>query len=84
MEYYEIMKKVRKRLRLNQTKVADMLGIDQTAYSRYERGENELPIRHLIKLADFYEVTTDYLLGRTTEPHPDQIPESCGRENEQT
>ena len=39
----------------------------QTIYARYERGANEMPIRHLIKLSDYYQVSLDYLCGRTDE-----------------
>lgn len=35
-------------------------------YARYERGENELPIRHLVSLCDLYQVSADYILGRTS------------------
>lgn len=48
-----------------QQEIADLLGTSQTMYARYERGANELPIRHLIKLCDFYHVSADFLLGRT-------------------
>ena len=51
-----------------QSQRAAVLGISQTMYARYERGANELPIRHLIVLADYYGVSTDYLLGRTDNP----------------
>ena len=47
-----------------QQEIAEILGTSQTMYARYERGTNELPIRHLIKLADYYQVSTDYILGR--------------------
>lgn len=50
---------------LTQKQIADMLGMSQTGYSKYETGENDIPTRILIKLADFYKTTTDYLLGRT-------------------
>lgn len=46
-----------------QEEIARMLGTSQTMYARYERGANELPIRHLVKLARYYHVTTDYILG---------------------
>ncbi len=36
-------------------------------YARYERGANELPLRHLLVLADYYGVSVDYLLGRSDE-----------------
>lgn len=47
-----------------QQEIADFLGTSQTMYARYERGANELPIHHLIKLCDFYGVSADYFLGR--------------------
>ncbi len=47
---------------LTQQQVADILGTSQTMYARYERGANELPIRHLVKLCQFYNVSADYLL----------------------
>lgn len=53
---------------MNQTQVAKMLGMSQTGYSKYETGENDLPTAVLIKLADFYNVSIDYLLDRTDEP----------------
>ena len=46
-----------------QSEVAEILGTSQTMYSRYERGANELPIRHLIKLSELYNVSSDYILG---------------------
>lgn len=45
--------------------IADILGTSQTMYARYERGANELPLRHLLTLAEYYGVSTDYLLGRS-------------------
>lgn len=51
-----------------QQDIADILGTSQTIYARYERGANELPLRHLLKLADYYGVSADYLLGRSNTP----------------
>lgn len=48
-----------------QQEIAEILNTSQTMYARYERGANELPIHHLITLADYYKVSTDYILGRT-------------------
>ena len=48
-----------------QQDIADILGTSQTMYARYERGANELPLRHLLRLADYYGVSADYLLGRS-------------------
>lgn len=50
---------------LTQQKVAEYLGTSQTMYARYERGANELPLRHLKKLCELYNVSSDYLLGIT-------------------
>lgn len=46
-----------------QQEIADMLGTSQTMYARYERGANELPLRHLVKLCRYYRVSADYVLG---------------------
>ncbi|MBQ9130192.1 MAG: helix-turn-helix transcriptional regulator [Clostridia bacterium] len=53
-----------------QQQIADVLGTSQTMYARYERGANELPIRHLMKLCDYYHVSADYLLGRSDIKNP--------------
>ena len=47
---------------LNQTQVAQFLGMSQTGYSKYETGENDIPTQVLIKLAAFYKTSTDYIL----------------------
>ena len=52
---------------LNQTEVARMLGMSQTGYSKYETGENDVPTAILIKLARFYNVSIDYLLGESDQ-----------------
>ena len=48
---------------LTQQQIADILGTSQTMYARYERGANEMPIRHLITLCKFYNVSADYFLS---------------------
>jgi len=50
---------------LNQTEIANILGMSQTGYSKYETGENDIPTSILIKLADFYNTSVDYILGLT-------------------
>ena len=55
---------------LNQTKVAKLLGMSQTGYSKYETGENDIPTQVLIRLARFYGTSTDYLLGLTDRRDP--------------
>lgn len=62
-KYYEIMKELREDNDKNQEEIALALGIDQSYYSKYERGIRELPIHHLITLCDFYKVSADYILG---------------------
>lgn len=65
---YEYRKRIRDLREDNdktQTEVADFLGTSQTMYARYERGATELPIRHLIALCRFYNVSADYILGFT-------------------
>ncbi len=50
---------------LKQTDIAKLLNIQQTVYSRYERGFQNIPLEHLVFLADYYNVSTDYILERT-------------------
>ena len=65
MEYQKRIRDLREDYDKTQTEIAQVLGTSQTMYARYERGASELPIRHLLRLADYYGVTTDYLLCRT-------------------
>ena len=55
---------------LKQKQIAEFLLCDQSLYSKYERGERELPLRYAIKLASYYGVSLDYLVGLTDEKHP--------------
>ena len=48
-----------------QSEIAKILHMQLTVYQRYERGERELPLWAAIRLADYYRVTLDYLVGRT-------------------
>ena len=50
-----------------QNQFADLLNMQLTVYQRYERGERELPLWAAIKLADYYNTTLDYLVGRDTK-----------------
>jgi len=65
---YRRIRDLREDKDLNQTQVAKILGMSQTGYSKYETGENDLPSAILIKLADFYGVSVDYILERTNNP----------------
>ena len=62
---YKRIRDLREDADLNQTAVAKILGMSQTGYSKYETGENDIPTAVLIKLAEFYSTSVDYLLGLT-------------------
>lgn len=68
--YFHRLRDLRDDKDLNQQDIADMLGIQQTVYSRYERGTQNIPLEFLLYLADFYGTSTDYILGRTNEIKP--------------
>ena len=61
--YVEIIRELREDRDLSQSDIAKVLGTTQQVYSHYEKGENEMPIRHLITLCKFYKVSADYILG---------------------
>ncbi len=67
---YERMRDMREDNDLTQKKIAEYLMCDQSLYSKYERGEREIPLSLLIKLADYYDVSLDYLVGRTDIKKP--------------
>jgi len=62
--YQEIIRDLRTDRDLTQTDIAKVLGTKQQHYSKYENGENEMPVRAFVVLADFFGVSVDYLLGR--------------------
>ncbi|WP_455267525.1 helix-turn-helix domain-containing protein [Ruminococcus sp.] len=63
--YFQRLRDLREDRDMNQTQIAEILFTSQTVYSRYERGARTIPVEHLLILADFYGVSTDYILGRT-------------------
>ena len=65
--YIQRMRDLREDSDRTQQNVADYLGTSQTMYARYERGANELPIRHLVSLCELYNVSADYFLGLTNK-----------------
>ena len=69
-DYMEILRELREDSDLTQAQVATALGTTQQVYARYEKGINELPVRHLRALCLLYEVSADYVLG---------LPEGLGR-----
>ena len=73
--YVEVVSMVYRRIRdlredhdWTQAEVAEMLNMTQTGYSKYERGERDIPSEVLIKLANLYNTSIDYLLGQTKNP----------------
>ena len=71
----EHLKTARKKSGMTQQAVANAIGVVQSAYKNYEQGNREPKGDTIVKLADLFHVTTDYLLGRDTgEPEPiDQL-----------
>lgn len=63
--YFQRLRDLREDMDLNQTQIAEILHTSQTVYSRYERGFQTIPVEHLLILVDFYNVSIDYILGRT-------------------
>lgn len=70
MDYITRIRNLREDSDKTQQEIADYLGTSQTMYARYERGANEMPVRHLIKLAKYYHVTMDYLCGLSDIKNP--------------
>lgn len=68
--YYPRLRDLREDHDLVQKQVAAHLGIDQRVYSNYETGKREIPARFVCALADLYETSADYILGRTDDPLP--------------
>lgn len=70
MTYQERIRNLREDFDKTQQEIADYLETSQTMYARYERGANEMPVRHLIRLAAYYHVSLDYLCGLTDTKKP--------------
>lgn len=68
--FFQRLRDLREDKDLRQEDIAEILGISQTVYSRYERGFQTIPVTHLLRLADFYNVSTDFMLGRTNDSRP--------------
>lgn len=64
MKIYQNVRDLREDNDKTQRDIAELLNMQLTVYQRYERGERELPLWAAIKLADYYRVTLDYLVGR--------------------
>ncbi len=64
----EILRELREDNDLTQNDIAEVLGTTQQVYSRYEKGINEIPVRHIITLCKFYKISSDYILGLKEQP----------------
>lgn len=70
--FLEKLRGIREDRDLTQAQIAEILGTSQTMYARYERGANEMPIRHLVTLCKFYNLSADYFLD--TQPRQKRQP----------
>lgn len=64
-DMWEILRDLREDRDMSQREVAERLGVTPQQYSQYENGVNEIPLHRFIKLVDIFDVSADYLLGRT-------------------
>lgn len=65
---YHRIRDLRQDRDLTQTELANIIGMSQTGYSKYETGENDVPTGVLIQLAKYYSTSVDYILGLTNNP----------------
>ena len=68
--YYRRLRDLREDRDMSQQQIADYLGMKQPQYNRYERGLRDVPTDVLIRLAQFYKTSTDYILGLTNNSKP--------------
>lgn len=64
---YKRIKELRIQKKESQIKVSTILGIEQSYYSKLERGKHEISVKDLIRIAEYFDVSTDYILGRTNK-----------------
>ena len=76
MNYNTILKIVREKYNLTQEGIADILKIDRRTYNHYETKEKIIPIKHLIVLSMYFNVSVDYLLGFTKQKQYDHVKEA--------
>lgn len=67
MPYYRRLRDLREDHDLTQTQLVKKLDMHKTTYTNYEQGKRDLPLEIAIKIADFYNVSLDYLAGRTNK-----------------
>jgi len=83
MLFNEILRQLRTEKNLSQKVVADAIGVDRTTYTKYETGKSQPDFTTIQKLAEFYSVSVDYLLGRTNIRNP-YIPEEYTKKHKVT
>lgn len=71
MQYYERIREIRLKAKLTQTQVAEVLEVKQQQYQRWESGKRDFPIKEVIRLAEFFGVSTDYILLGKAESVPE-------------
>ena len=75
--YYPSLRDLREDADLTQDQLVKILGMHKTTYTNYEQGKREIPFALAIRLAQFYDVSLDYLAGLTDVPVP--LPKKCKR-----
>ena len=70
--YFPRLRDLRQDADKTQREIAAILGIDQRVYSNYETGKREIPVHLLLKLAEYYHTSTDYILGLTDDPYTER------------
>ena len=65
MAFYQRLKDLKEDADLTQREAAELIGVSMNHYGKYERGETDIPLEKAVILADYYEVTLDYLAGRS-------------------
>lgn len=73
MYYYGRLRDLREDADLTQKEAGAILNTTQQQYAKYELGVQEIPVHHLITLANYYDVSTDYILGREEWSEVEQI-----------
>ena len=68
--YYPRLRDLREDRDLTQTELVEILGMHKTTYTNYEQGKREIPFSLAVRLAQFYNVSLDYIAGLCTEPIP--------------
>lgn len=82
---YQRIRNLREDADMTQTQLAKILNCSQRVYSNYERGELDIPTEILVKLANFHDVSVDYILNRTDKKETNKqsycLPKIFGRQN---